>query len=224
MRRLLLIPVALLALGPDSARAQTAESATRARLTTLLTATSGTPQGKGLVETALDEARIAMSQAVQAAVAGEDLPVLQASARGVIHAVDPERVASGPGLGYGVTRAVHDLMTQVELTAAGDSKADVARAAPRALAAAQRTLQSLEALLSVADEIRTATSASEAAGRTRELARLAQEVIAGTRPTAAERERLGPGEGGLLAVRRALAALVVGRDGVLPASIRQVGR
>jgi hypothetical protein len=87
----------LLGVGADVARAQTAESATRTRLTTLLVAAPGTPDGKGLVPTALTEGHVALTQALLAARAGEDLTTLQARASDVIHALDPTRVSAAPG-------------------------------------------------------------------------------------------------------------------------------
>ena len=202
---------------------QATDAATRARLSTLFTAAGDTPGGKGLLPIALAEADTALAEALLAAKASNDLAAMQAHASGVIHAIDPGRQAAGPGLGYGVLRAVTEIIVQVQQIAATDPKLDAARSAPRTLTPAQQVLQSAEALIGLAQQIRRATSARDASTVTVELVRMARQVIAGTHPLPAkERQALGRGEGGLLAVHSSLAMLMMNRTGELPAARRPV--
>jgi hypothetical protein len=226
MTRTLLLLLALLTvpLGSGILRAQTVESATAARLATLLTAAPETPEGQGLIETALSEAHVALRQALLARQAPEDLAAMQLHASGVLHALDPTRMPTGPGGGFGVTRAVMETVGQVQLTAAADLTADVAWTAPRAITHGMQVLQWAEALIDVAQAIRLARTPAEAAARTGDLVRLARQVIAGPPGAAEAPASSGPPVGGLLAVRSSLAVLAMGRTGEVPAALRRVAR
>jgi hypothetical protein len=223
MRRapVLVSACSIVILGGVAAVAQDADSLTRARLGTLLTAAPGTPEGKGLLPTALAEAQTAMAQAGLAEKASEDLAAMQQAAGGVLHALDPALTGGGPGLGYGLRRALEELIAQIEATAAADRKEDVAQVSPRALAAAHAAQQTVEALADAAKRLQSTKSAADAAPLARQMRELAGHVLVGPGVT---RDR-APGAiapvSGLYGVQSSLAVLFVVREGVLPTTLRQ---
>lgn len=186
------------------------ETRVREQLDPVLTAAAGTPDGAGLVTTALAEARIAAQEASRAAVS-TDLGAMQTHARGVLHAVDPALVARGPGLGYGVRRAVRETQQLVETLAAADSQADVARFAPRALTAAGNVLAWSDALVAAAQRVVAADSAAAASAAAQEMVPLAAQLTAGV-TGATRRVTVTPGEAGLLGLRLSLRTLLVTRE------------
>jgi hypothetical protein len=203
--------------------AQAVETATRTRLDLLLTTATGTPEGKGLVSVALREARIATAQAALAVQATTDLTAMQQHARGVIHAVDPTIVPTGPGLGYGVTRAAAAIAQEVQRMAAADLAPDVALHTKRALTAVGHVRRRADAVLAAAQGILKAGTAAEAAPLAATLLELSMQLTGGS---AARDSRLTgpPAEGGLAAVEMSLAVLMVGREGRVPASLQERAR
>jgi hypothetical protein len=222
-----LLPMLVLLIGPlgdGVALAQTVENATRSRLTALLNAAPGTPDGKGLVTTALAEAHTALAQALLAAKAADDLAAMQAHARGVVHALNPAGIPSGPGLGYGLTRAVDEIVAQVQSTLAADQKADVKRTAARALGAAGNVQQWIDALMAAAQRVATARSVADASAANESLVPLARQIIAGLDRDGDGHVTFAAGEGGLLNLRLSLGVLLIDRAGVAPAPLREVTR
>jgi len=205
-----------LTLSAAAAQAQTPDAITRARLDTLLTAAAGTPDGKGLVPAAIAEGRTALAEAVRAAQAPTDLALMRASADRVLHAIDPAR--SKDPSGYGVTRALVEIVGEVTLTATADGKRDVAVAAPRALADAQQAQTVAAALILVAEQIVAARTAVEASLLTRELAERAGELLAGVRGW--PRGKPGP-IGGLFGIQAHLAGVYAARTGAFPAALKE---
>jgi hypothetical protein len=207
----------LFGLAPAVAGAQTTDAQTRSRLDTLLTSAAVVPDSKGLVPTALAEGHRALAAAVRAADASADLATLRAAATEVVQASDPAR--SGDGTGYGVLPALADIVREVELLLATDTKRDVVVAGPKALAAAKQAQAVAGEVVTVAERIAAARSAGEAASLTRELAERAGELLSGVRglPQCRARSALG----GLAAVQAHLAAIYAGRTGALPASLAE---
>lgn len=207
----LVAPPALLAQGVD---------VTRARVHTILTAASDTPGGQGLLPTALAEAHIAVEHAARARRAGDDLAAIQEHARGVIHAIDPMRIGSGPGLGYGLRRAVVQVGQELDLARAADGRADVATAAPRALAAAGHVLGWATALVDLAERIQAATSASDAHALAVEMVALSRRLAAGVDVDRDGHVTFAPGEAGLYLLRLSVSLVAQGRDAMAAAEGR----
>lgn len=80
----------------------------------------GTPDGQGLLATALAEAEIAVQHAALAAQAPEDLDAVKRHAGHVLHALDPSATESGPGLGYGAIKASERTAHYIALAARSD--------------------------------------------------------------------------------------------------------
>jgi hypothetical protein len=200
--------------------AQTPDAGTRARLDVLLKTTSGTPGGKSLLAVALAEAQTALAQAVQAERAATDLAAMQRAAGGILHALNPTLVTSGPGAGYGVQRALSEIVAQVEATVAADTRSDVVRTTPRALAAARATQTVADALVRLAQRLRAATAAEDAAPLAQQARVLAQQVIAGPNGSSLGPRAAGAAPGGLLGVQSSLVVLIVNREGSVPSALR----
>jgi hypothetical protein len=75
------------------------------------------PAGKGLAATASTEAGIAVLHANFTAGDLSDLGAMRRHGGHVLHALDPAEGSRGPGLGYGLIRAVEGVATHVELAA-----------------------------------------------------------------------------------------------------------
>jgi hypothetical protein len=186
--------------------------ATGARAHTILTASSGTPGNQGLLPVALAEARVAAEHASHAARASDDLTTMREHARAVVHAVDPTRVTAGPGLGYGVRRAVAELAEQLTLARAADPTVDVATAAPSALAAAGHVLGWADALVTVAERIERAGSVAEGAPLAAELVTLTRRLSRGVDVDGDGHVTYAPGEAGLHLLEVTVSLFAQGRD------------
>lgn len=86
---------------------------------------SDTPSGMGLLKTAMLEGEIAAAWVRVAGVDTLDLGRMHRAMDNVLHAIDPLRVSSGAGMGYGFRRAAEGVATHAELAivAAPDSVA-----------------------------------------------------------------------------------------------------
>ena len=76
-----------------------------------------TPDGQGLLPTALAEAKIAAQHAALAAEEPNNLRAMKRHAAHVLNAVDPSEEDNGPGLGYGVKQAAAGIARHIELAA-----------------------------------------------------------------------------------------------------------
>ena len=157
-----------------------------------------TPMGRGLLPTAVAEARTAALHAGLAARDPNDLAAMQRHAGHVLHAVDPSLEPSGPGLGYGVKRAAVGVVTHAELTAAVPGAAPaVTMHAAHVATAARTTIQRADAIAGLVRRIRGATTAADAAGLVSQLVSLANELTAGRDEDADGRIDWKAPEGGL---------------------------
>lgn len=76
-----------------------------------------TPYGMGLIPTGMVEARIAEAYVRIAGQDSADVRAMKTNMVHVVHAIDPERVTSGRGLGYGFKRAAEGVQTYMEMAA-----------------------------------------------------------------------------------------------------------
>jgi hypothetical protein len=85
-----------------------------------------TPNKAGLLPTAMEEAKIAHQHAGFAAQKPTDLEWMKMHVQHVMHAMEPESVAQGPGLGYGLVKAANGVAKHANLAAASeDASANV---------------------------------------------------------------------------------------------------
>lgn len=159
---------------------------------------SDTPGGRGLLPTALAEARTAAQHAGLALRAPEDLASIKQHARHVAQSVDPAAAgaAGAPGLGYGVKRAALAVAEHVELAAKAEgAPAPLVRHAPHVALAARQAARRADEIVALARRIDAATSAADAAALASQLVSLANELVAGRDADA--NGRVDPNEGGL---------------------------
>ncbi|MDF1506216.1 hypothetical protein PYV61_24890, partial [Roseisolibacter sp. H3M3-2] len=169
-----------------------------AHLGHVLQSFKGTPMERGLLPTALAEARVAAQHAALAAKDPENLAAMQQHAAHVLHAVDPSAVASGPGLGYGVKKAAEAVAAHIEMAgqAQGAAPAVGTHAGHVATAARSAAARAAE-VAALAQRIGEAKSAADAAGMVSQLVSLTNELTAGRDANADGKIEWKDGEGGL---------------------------
>jgi hypothetical protein len=123
----------------------------------------GTPTEQGLLATAATEAAIAAQHAELAVVAMSSFEDVRLHAGHVLHALDPELVAGGPGLGYGVRQAAAAAATYIGMvTADSTASENVKLHAAHIAASIVNVVERADAMVLLAQQIETATSAAAA--------------------------------------------------------------
>lgn len=180
----------------------------------VLTSMNGTPSQQGLLPTAFAEAKIAAQHAALAAKTPDNLDAMKLHAGHVIHAIDPMVELKGPGQGYGVKRAASGVAQHIELAAKSPgASANVTTHAAHVSAAANTVVKRSEELLAVAQKIRAATSAADAAPLVMQLNTLAQELAAGSDANKDGRVNWAAPEGGLQQAQQHMDLLLKGEGG-----------
>jgi len=158
----------------------------------------GTPEGMGLLPTAVAEAEIAHQHATLAGGDTSDLEGMQRHMAHVIHALDPSVVESGPGHGYGVVAAAEGAARHTELAAASAGASDGVKTHATHVATAARSAgTNAEAAIEVAESIQEAEDAETAAELLIELTALTDAILNGTDADGDGRIGWQEGEGGL---------------------------
>ncbi len=171
----------------------------------------GTPDRRGLLPTARAEAEIAQQHAALAARDPTDLEAMQRHAGHVIHALDPEEVDSGPGLGYGMARAARRAAHYVELAVASVGAGEAIRTHSVHVATAARSAADVaDEAVEVADDIVDADSAEEAAELLEQLTTLVSALAEGRDADGDGRIGWQEGEGGLAQAEQHLGFLIRG--------------
>lgn len=162
-----------------------------------------TPQGRGLLPTAIAEADVALQHAGLAKGAGGDLQAIQAHAGHTLHALDPDAVEAGPGIGYGLIKAAGGARQHISLAAeaAGASGAVKAHAEHVSTALAN-VVDWAERAKGLAESIRGAGEAAAAAESASQLAELTDWIRNGRDADGDGEIGWGEGEGGLAQARR----------------------
>lgn len=158
----------------------------------------GTPEGQGLLPTAIAEAEIAARHAGLAARDPSNLEAMQNHTRHVLHAIDPSTVENGPGLGYGVKPAAEGVARHIELAASAEGASDgVSTHSTHVATSARNVVARSDRIVELGNQVLAATSASEAASVLEELNEVAQQLIPGTDANGDGRTGWQEGEGGL---------------------------
>lgn len=177
----------------------------------VLNAFSDTPRGMGLLRTAMEEARTAAVHAGFAARDPENLANMKTHAAHVINAVDPTVMPTGPGLGYGVKRAALGVATHVDMAAKVPGASDnVVMHAGHAATSARNTVRRADEIVALAQQVRAATTAAEAAGLVSQLVSLTSELVIGKDADADGKITWKDGEGGLAQCEQHLMLLLNG--------------
>lgn len=158
----------------------------------------GTPNGQGLLPTALGEAKVAAQHAALALKSEGNLDQMKLHVGHVLHALDPSAEPKGPGLGYGLTRAAQGVAQHIQLAAKaeGASKNVMTHSTHVATSAGNVVTWSAE-IVAMAKEIRAATDATAAAGHVAHINMLAQQIVSGVDADKNGQVGWQAGEGGL---------------------------
>ncbi len=170
-----------------------------------------TPDGQGLMQTAIAEAAVAAQHAGLAARDLTSLADMQRHTFHVVHALDPSRIDTGPGLGFGVKRAADGVAQHIELAASSDGASQNVQTHAVHVAASARTVsQRAEEMLALTEQIGNATTAAAAAPLVEQLAELAGQLTSGVDADGDGRVGWQEGEGGLDQVEQHVGLLARG--------------
>jgi hypothetical protein len=140
----------------DSLTARAAES--HAHVVHVADAFEGAPGGYGLLRIAVAEAEIAALHADLAAQAVNSVDDVRLHVGHMRHALDPAVTFTGPGLGYGLRRAVDEALFHLNLAATSIGASDNVRTHAMHIASVLgNTYRRAEAMLTLAAEIELAT-------------------------------------------------------------------
>lgn len=168
-----------------------------------------TPEGRGLLAVAVAETQVASRHATLAVRSSENLEAMKTHARHVLHALDPSRVESGPGLGYGVIRVSEEIADHVQLAVEAVGYAgNIANRAPAVTQSADNAARWAREMVDVIAEIQAAETASEAEPLARELRTLANRVVSGADLNDDDEVRWQDGEGGIMHVQQHMSLLM----------------
>jgi len=149
-----------------------------AHLDHLAVSFTDTPDGMGLIATALAEAETAADGVRRAGRDSTDLGAMRRAVGDVLHAIDPSEVGSGAGSGYGFKRAAREVLRHIELAESSPGATEsVHFHAPHVRRAARGALRQADQAIELARRIQRAT---EAASAHRLLEELAERVRAMT--------------------------------------------
>jgi hypothetical protein len=139
-----------------------------------------TPQGEGLLSTAMAEAKVVAQHAALVAESTDNLDQMKLHAGHVLHALDPKLEPKGPGLGYGVKPAAAGVVQHIEMAAKAEgASANVKTHAIHVATAAANVVKRADEMASLAQRVRAAGTAAEAAPLVSQLNALADQLISG---------------------------------------------
>jgi len=169
----------------------------------VVNAFNDTPNGQGLLPTAMAEARVAIQHAGLAARNTASLESMKLHAGHVINALDPTVVTSGPGLGYGVKKAATGVATHIELAAkAQGASPNIVTHSVHIATSARNTAQRADQIIALAKQIQAATSATDAAALVSQMVSQCDQLMAGADANGDGRVTWEAGEGGLQQVQQ----------------------
>lgn len=192
----------------------TAQSMAHPHIGHVAHAFGGTPNGLGLLPTAIAEAEIAIQHAALAALDPENLDAIKRHVAHALHAIDPSLVQSGPGLGFGVKRAAREIAQHIELAARVDGASDNVRTHAIHIAGIMRSVTArADRIAALATQLQAATSAAAATSALTELNTQTQALLSGSDADGDGRAGWAEPEGGLRQARLHLTLLERG-DGL----------
>ena len=157
-----------------------AENMSHAHMGHVMDGWGDTPDGKGLLPTAIAEAEIAIQHAGFAANKPGDLKWMQTHTRHVLHAIDPAIEASGPGLGYSVVAGAAGAAAHINYAAESDGASDNVRThAEHVATASQNAVARAAEIVALGKEVLSAGSAADAAERVTQVVMLSEQLLTG---------------------------------------------
>ncbi|MBL4693693.1 MAG: hypothetical protein JKY92_10245 [Magnetovibrio sp.] len=172
-----------------------------------------TPDKKGLLPTAIAEAKIAAQHTGFAAKKLDNLGWMQTHVRHVLNAIDPSLEAKGPGKGYGVLKAAAASIKHIGLAAkSGDASDNVRAHAIHVSASVENTVNRAKEIVALSKNVINATSAGDAAPLVKQIATLPGQLIAGFDANGDGTITWELGEGGLAAAQKHMKIMASGED------------
>ena len=194
----LLTAAALLAVGLFSAQPALAGSEAHAHIGHVMTEWKDTPDGQGLLPTAVAEVDIAVQHAGLAARKPGDLAWMQTHSGHVLNAIDPSVEAEGPGLGYGVVAATEGAISHVGFAAeSGDASDAVKTHAVHVAASGQNTLDRAAEIIALVRQVQAAQAPGQARPLVEKIEVLTLQLRAGDDANGDGSVSWEAGEGGL---------------------------
>lgn len=177
----------------------------------ITTAWKGTPEGKGLLPTAMAEAKIAAQHAGFAAKKPDNLAWMQLHTHHVLHAIDASKESKGPGLGYGVLKAANGVSKHVNLAAkSSDASGNVRAHAVHVTASAENTVTRAKQIVTLGEQVIAASTAAQASELVQQMAALSNQLVAGFDDNGDGNITWQKGEGGLNAVTKHMGLMAKG--------------
>lgn len=140
----------------------------------------GTPGGKGLLPTAIAEAKIVVQHAGFAASRPGDLAWMKMHTRHVLHAVDPSVEARGPGLGFGVMEAARELSQPINFASHSDEASqNVPTHAGHVATTAGNTVIRAQEIVALGKKVLAARGAPQAAPLVQQIKALSEQLLLG---------------------------------------------
>lgn len=174
----------------------------------LMSAFTDTPEGRGLVPVGMDEARVAIEHARLAGLDSLDLSAMVGNMTDVLHALAPDQVGSGAGLGYGFQRAAEGVLRHTELATTDPNATDAVRFhGAYATAGATGALERVDRAIALARAVQRSGAPAEALPRIEELLDVLHAMAFGTDSDADGRIGYVEGEMGLAQAQYHLAVL-----------------
>ena len=158
----------------------------------------GTPDGMGLLPTAVAEAETAAQHAGFASRDPTNLEGIIRHMGHVIHALDPSIVENGPGAGYGVKAAATGAARHITMAGSSDGASDAVRTHSNHVAtAAQNVVGWTDDAVALAQEVEGVSDAETAVELLHELIDVLEAITDGTDANGDGRTGWQEGEGGL---------------------------
>lgn len=201
--------VAAYALGP--VQAAMGKNKAHAHIGHVMTGWNDTPGGKGLLPTAIGEAKIAARHATFAANKTSDLAWMKTHTRHVLHAVDPNQQGKGPGMGYGVLKAASGAVKHIGFAAGSEGASGNVKAhAVHVATSANNSAARVKEIVALGKKILAANDAAQAAPLVRRMQRLAMQLLDGKDANGDGKITWKEGEGGLAEASKHMGFMLKG--------------
>jgi hypothetical protein len=159
----------------------------------------GVPEGQGLLQVAMADARVAAQHAALGAQDPSNLEGMKTHAGHIIHALDPRRAERGPGSGYGLMKSAEYIARHAMLAgrSAGGTP-QLATHSEHVAASAENTRRRTDQIVALAQTVADhVDSAEDAAALYVDIQRLAEQLVSGVDANGDGQVGWQEGEGGL---------------------------
>ena len=189
---------------PASTAAQATTSPAQVHLGHLTQRFVTVPNGQGLVTVAMADARVAIQHAGLGAQNPNDLAAMKTHANHIIHALDPRRIAEGPGSGFGVFTAAEQIGRHAELAGrAQGSNQQMTTHSTHVAASAANTRRRADQIVALAQTIAEHVDKPEDAAKLfADIKRLSDQLLTGVDANNDGQVGWQQGEGGLNVVEQ----------------------